>query len=98
MKYDWHKEHIRKVIKRITDHARKYTAAGIALEGWLTWFEREHPAVNEKYTQLQQKINAIWGNQDTDSMERFKKLCREFEEVEIWVFDRYVAQMQATTQ
>ncbi len=93
MKYNWHREVLKKVIHSVAKHAAKLMEKGISFEGWYEWFEKTYPDVWKKYIQVESRINTLWGKMDDKSMEEFKELCRQYETTERWVLDKFAEEV-----
>ena len=87
MSFNWHEIVFKRVLNCI---AKKAQHCGINLDGWYVWFESTYPEVFKKYQANAKKLNNLWGKNDPKSMDEFKKLSKEYEDVYKWVIDKYV--------
>lgn len=91
--YNWHKQVFSKVLKNIAKHAKQYIG-GYSLDGWYDWFESTYPEAFRKYQDVAKSLNAIWGKGDTKSMDEFKKLSKDYEDVYKWAIGKYVEHLK----
>ncbi len=63
---------------------------GFNLNGWYDFFETAHPEAFAKYKTIYKELNALFGKTDSESMERFKDVCKAFEQAYQWALDKYV--------
>lgn len=91
--FEWHKEVFNKVLINISKHARQYIG-GFKLDGWYDWFEKTYPEVFAKYQSVSIKLNSLWDKNDIKSMDEFKKLSKEYEDVYKWAIDKYIECLQ----
>jgi hypothetical protein len=67
--YSWHKEFYEKSISAMAASVEKIEGD---TEGWLAWFEKEHPQLFEKYSQALKDVYSYWGSMNPGDMEQFK--------------------------
>lgn len=95
IKYSWHKEFYDKAMKTIVK------TSGVKLEhfhdwygeqpvGWLEYFETNHPELYKKYTVTMERIIALWGKKDPESMEAWKTAVKLEIEATQWAMDNYI--------
>ena len=85
--YSWHKEFYEKSINAMAASVEKIEGD---TEGWLAWFEKEHPQLFEKYSQALKDVYSYWGSINPGDMEQFKGAVKAERDATLWAVVKYV--------
>jgi len=84
------KEIFLEALQRIAEDASKYTDKGYNLDGWRAFFEQNHPAEFQKYSQIEEELDRLYTKEGDLSLKRFKSLCGRFEGAHSWALNKYI--------
>lgn len=94
MKFNWHGEVFDKVLHRIGRYTLGHISRGYNLDGWYAHFEINHMEPYTRYKSIYNELNDLWGKTDSESMEKFKNLCKAFESAYKWAIDKYIESLK----
>lgn len=94
MKFDWHGQHFDKALNGIGEYALSFISQGYDPGGWFDFIQNNHPDPFAKYQVIYKDLNALWGKTDSESMERFKNLCKAFEYAYKWAISKYIEHLK----
>lgn len=90
MSFSWHKEHFDRTLQGISKYALGYINQGYDPGGWYDHFKQVHPEPFARYQIIYKELNDLWGKADSESMEKFKSLCKAFESAYKWALNKYI--------